>query len=867
MPPSATPDEAIDTLSQPSEIKIDEAALRQSLNADLRDSLRSITWALVVLFAIFTARHFFLTAGTVGRVMTIAALTTTALFLALAWALDRWTLPPKYAHAVIFGMAMISAGNTLLHLSLAADPLQTTNLLLIMIAVGFLCFSRRWWGVIVASIGCGWLIAALVVAESFTDMWIHFAIALISATVVSFIVHVARLRTFRRLERLRVHDTQQQARLKSALDSTEQFRRSLQATIGIARYISSILDLDELLEQVAELIKQRYGYHYVAIYLLDDTKSHLVLRAGTGEAGQMRKSKGCRLAVDGPGLIAWAARERRVAGAEDVQKDRRFLSDEDLPDTRSELALPLRVGEGLLGVLDIQSNTPHAFADEDVRVFEALAAQIAIAIENASMYHRERRRRLLTEKLYDVGRALSSTLDLSEVLEMILAQLAEIVPYDRGSVMLRSDRIGGDGQALVFAAVRGFPEAANPLEMHVPIKEDDVFLEMARTQRPVIVPEVERRSDWEYLEDLPPARSWFGVPLVLADEAIGMLSITRERPDPYTDEEVQLAAGFAGHAAVALENARLYDNLTKAKLDLEKAFAELEERSEDLRLAYAQLERLDRTKSDFISVASHELRTPLTVLKGYSQILLDAEPIKKNEYFSQLVAGMQSGAARLNTIVGSMLDMAKIDGRALQLHPESTSLFIVLNSVTKSLQDVFEQRNLTLDMEDLSELPRIEADGNGLRKVFHHLVVNAIKYTPDGGTVAITGRALPPTESGHFAKGGVEITVHDTGIGINPSVQDLIFAKFYQTGEVALHSSGSTKFKGGGPGLGLAIARGIIEAHGGRIWVESPGYDEEACPGSTFYVHLPLTARVLLEERPEQGKEATESAGQHYTDR
>ncbi len=853
---SAVPPEATDTQMQLSEIEFDETALRRSLNADLRDSLRPITLALVVLFTIFTVRHLFLTAGAVGRVMTIASVITVVLFLALAWALNRWRLPLKYAHAVIFGLAMVSAGNTLLHLVLAANPLQTTNLLLIVVAVGFLCFSRLWWGVIVASIGAGWLIAALAVTESFTEMWTHFAVALISSTVVSFIVHVARLRTFRRLERLRARDAHQQGQLKSALDSTEQFRRSLQATIGIARYISSILDLDELLEQVAELIKQRYGYHYVAIYLLDETKSYLVLWAGTGKVGQARKAESCRLAVDGPGLIAWAARKRRAAGVDDVQKDRRFLSTEDLPDTRSELALPLRLGKDLLGVLDIQSNTPHAFADEDVRVFEALAAQIAIAIENARMYHRERKRRLLTEKLYDVGQALSSTLDLSEVLELILAQLAEIVPYDRGSVMLRSDRVGGDGQALVFAAVRGFPEAANPLEMHVPIKEDDVFLEMARTQRPVIVPEVERRSDWEYLEDLPPARSWFGVPLILADEAIGMLSITRERPDPYTDEEVQLAAGFAGHAAVALENARLYDNLAKAKLDLEETVVKLEERTEDLRLAYAQLERLDRTKSDFISVASHELRTPLTVLKGYSQILLGADPIKKDEYYSQLVAGMQSGAARLNTIVESMLDMAKIDGRALQLHPESISLTVVLESVAKSLQDVLEQRSLNFVREGLSKLPRIEADANGLRKVFYHLVVNAIKYTPDDGLITVAGRVLPATE-GYYAKGGVEITVQDTGIGIDPHVQDLIFAKFYQTGEVALHSSGSMKFKGGGPGLGLAIARGIVNAHGGKIWVESPGHDEETCPGSTFYVRLPLTARVLLEE------ERTEMAVDH----
>jgi signal transduction histidine kinase len=182
----------------------------------------------------------------------------------------------------------------------------------------------------------------------------------------------------------------------------------------------------------------------------------------------------------------------------------------------------------------------------------------------------------------------------------------------------------------------------------------------------------------------------------------------------------------------------------------------------------------------------------------------------------------------------------------------------VLESVVKSLQDDFEQRSLSFVRDDLSQLPRIEADANGLRKVFYHLIVNAIKYTPDGGTITVKGRVLP-SAAGHYAKGGVEITVQDTGIGIDPNVQDLIFAKFYQTGEVALHSSGSTKFKGGGPGLGLAIARGIVEAHGGKIWVESIGHDEETCPGSTFYVQLPLTARVLLEE------ESPERAVEHHS--
>jgi signal transduction histidine kinase len=126
-----------------------------------------------------------------------------------------------------------------------------------------------------------------------------------------------------------------------------------------------------------------------------------------------------------------------------------------------------------------------------------------------------------------------------------------------------------------------------------------------------------------------------------------------------------------------------------------------------------------------------------------------------------------------------------------------------------------------------------------LQKVFYHLLINAIKYTPDGGKITISGRQAEPNAS-DLPRGGVEIIVSDTGIGIDSRFHELIFAKFYQTGELELHSSGKTKFKGGGPGLGLAIARGIVEAHHGRIWVESPGYDEVKCPGSQFHVILPL---------------------------
>jgi signal transduction histidine kinase len=172
----------------------------------------------------------------------------------------------------------------------------------------------------------------------------------------------------------------------------------------------------------------------------------------------------------------------------------------------------------------------------------------------------------------------------------------------------------------------------------------------------------------------------------------------------------------------------------------------------------------------------------------------------------------------------------------------SLQIELTIKKVYKGFIQDFDERKIKFQTEGLAELPIISADPELIQKVFYQLVMNAIKFTPDGGTVTVSGKYLngnvPPQ---------VEIAVCDTGIGIDPDSNLTIFEKFQQTGEVLLHSSGKTKFKGGGPGLGLAIARGIVEAHGGRIWMESPGYNEETNPGSKFFVSLPVEKKAEKE--------------------
>jgi signal transduction histidine kinase len=263
----------------------------------------------------------------------------------------------------------------------------------------------------------------------------------------------------------------------------------------------------------------------------------------------------------------------------------------------------------------------------------------------------------------------------------------------------------------------------------------------------------------------------------------------------------------------------------------------LQERTRELEQKNQILRNIDRTKTNFIQISAHELRTPLTLIMGYSQML--EQDTKNNPELRALAQGILDGSERMTDIVDSMLDVSRIDSNTLFLRKTGLQIDLLIKKVNKRFEKAFEERNIAVSTEGLRDLPLIPADPDLLLKVFNNIVMNAIKFTPDGGSITISGRYLNGTEPPQ-----VEVAVRDTGIGIEPALQHLIFEKFNQTGDILLHSSGKTKFKGGGPGLGLAIARGIVEAHGGRIWVESPGYNEEVHPGSTFFVSLPAQKQL-----------------------
>ncbi len=296
---------------------------------------------------------------------------------------------------------------------------------------------------------------------------------------------------------------------------------------------------------------------------------------------------------------------------------------------------------------------------------------------------------------------------------------------------------------------------------------------------------------------------------------------------------VNTSQAIAGGDLEQRTGIRSRDEIGELAVTFDDMTVKLQERTNELEQMNERLRKIDRTKTNFIQISAHELRTPLTLIMGYSQML--EQDTQNDPELMKLAQGILEGSERMTDIVDSMLDVSRIDSKALVLRKVSVEMDMVMKKVSKGFNEALYDRNIKLDTDKLSELPPVLADPELIQKVFYHIIMNAIKFTPDGGSIKVSGRYLngemPPQ---------VEVTVSDTGIGIDPASIQSIFEKFGQTGEVLLHSSGKTKFKGGGPGLGLAIARGIVAAHGGHIRAESQGYNEQTYPGSKFIITLPV---------------------------
>lgn len=438
--------------------------------------------------------------------------------------------------------------------------------------------------------------------------------------------------------------------------------------------------------------------------------------------------------------------------------------------------------------------------------------------------------------LREYSRQINLILDLERLADTTLDWLRDTMRVDGAAFLLYTPQ--ADGQ-VELRVLRATPSPPSPTKSFSP--DSRFILHFRNIGQPLSQYDLDmlswfqdmRATERQWLRDLTVD---LYVPVLVADKPVALLALgPKIGGQPYSEGDLETLTILAAQTGTAVENARLLDNLRAVQADLSRLNDELAETNR-------QLKRLDQAKSDFVTIASHELRTPLSQIFGYSDVLasLEGDELSDAQVAQQFVSGISRGASRLKRVVDAMIDVSLIETGSLKMQLGMLSLGALVESAVRTAQGAAYQRKLSITISDLAGLPNIRADKVRLEQVFISVISNAIKFTPDGREIVISGHLDPASSGGTF----VQVLVADQGIGIDPDQTALIFEKFYRPENPLLHSTDDVGFKGAGPGLGLAIAKGIVGAHGGSIWVESPGRDEEECPGSTFHIRLPVGGPV-----------------------
>jgi two-component system, NtrC family, sensor kinase len=478
----------------------------------------------------------------------------------------------------------------------------------------------------------------------------------------------------------------------------------------------------------------------------------------------------------------------------------------------------LREGEPV-GIICTWRHEVRAFTDVQVDLLATFAAQAVIALENARLFEElEARTADLTRSvdqltaLGEVGRAVSSTLDLETVLTTIVARAVELSRLD-GGVIFEYDE--GAQEFVQRAAMEtGGALAEARRATRIP-KGEGVLGRTAITLEPVQVPDITVPGAYEsrLRENLIESgiRAILAVPMVREGRLIGCLGVTRNRSGEFPPETIDLLRTFATQSALAIQNARLY--------------RELEQKSRELQAA-------SRHKSEFLANMSHELRTPLNAIIGFSEVLAERMFGEVNEKQAEYLQDILSSGRHLLSLINDILDLSKVEAGRLELELGRFHLPTALDNALTLVRERATRHGITLTQTVDQRVGDIVSDERKVKQILLNLLSNAVKFTPEGGRVGLTATA---------AEDVITIAVSDTGIGIAPEDQAAIFEEFRQVGR-------DDARKQEGTGLGLTLAKKFVELHGGRIGVQS-----QMGQGSTFTFTLPL--------RPEGGSPSGQGGG------
>jgi GAF domain-containing protein len=639
-------------------------------------------------------------------------------------------------------------------------------------------------------------IGAIVITRAEAGPFSNGNIELLNTFAEQAVIAVENVRLFTELQEKNQALIAAHAQVSEALEQQT-------ATSEILRVIaSSPTDVQPVFDAVVKNAVRLCHGNFGALWRYDGQLEHLVGHHNiTGQALEYLH----RL---GPRLPSRVILERRTIQIADFESDP-TVSEEirigaRLRGSRSNVSVPMVRGADCLGFIVVGKSEPGHFPEKQVSLLQTFADQAVIAIENVRLFKElEARTHDLTRSvgelraLGEIGQAISSSLDLHTVLRTIVARATQLSGTDAGVIYEY------DEQREVF-----LPRATEYLEAEVvetmlatPVRKGEGATgRLAEVREPVQLPDIlAAPAESRVRGSLVHAgyRALLAVPLIREGHLLGALTVIRKATGDFAPEVIELLRTFATQSALAIQNARL--------------FQELADKSQ-------QLEVASQHKSEFLANMSHELRTPLNAIIGYSEMLQEEAREGQQDALVPDLEKINAAAKHQLGLINDILDLSKVESGKMELELADFHLPTAIDNALTLVRERATRRGITLEATIDSRLSTVRADERKIKQVVLNLLSNAVKFTPEGGRIEV--RAVP-------GEGGVEVSVSDTGVGIAPEDQDAVFEEFRQVGGSATRQEGT--------GLGLTLCRKFVELHGGRIWVKS-----QVGVGSTFTFTVPI---------------------------
>jgi GAF domain-containing protein/DNA-binding response OmpR family regulator/HAMP domain-containing protein/anti-sigma regulatory factor (Ser/Thr protein kinase) len=578
--------------------------------------------------------------------------------------------------------------------------------------------------------------------------------------------------------------------------------RQLETSAQVGQVATSTLDLAELMDSTVNLIKEQFQYDHVQIFLISEDGKNAELKSSTGEAGQRLLEMRHRLGVGSTSVIGRVTSQGIMYNVVDTTDSRQtHRPNPILPNTRSELAIPLKTRDKIIGALDVQSNQPGAFRKDDETVLSSLADQIAVAIDNANSFEQNKRRLEEVNFLFEAARTASSS-ELDVALASIARRMVVTTQSDLAGIMLVDDsglRLlpkYGISETQFFSVPYSIPASLPAIQ------------EMRNTREPKWLNRGAEGTIFS-IDDVPGVQSLLAAPLFDGDVFLGIGFALAVRTNAYSAQTAQVLLTLNGTLTAVIRSTRLLN---------------------EIREANERLKQVDTLKSQFLANMSHELRTPLNSIIGFSRVILKGIDGPLNEAQTQDLSTIHESGKHLLNLVNDILDQAKIEAGKLELAPDYFDMETLVKSVMSTAVGLVKDRPIRLHQEIQAGMPNAYADEFRTRQVLLNMLSNAAKFTKQG---SITVTTFTIQEQGQTF---IQVSVSDTGIGIAKENVRKVFAPFEQV-------DNSTARGAEGTGLGMPIAKSLIEMQGGRIWLES-----ELGLGSTFNITVPIQPLTPAEE-------------------